>query len=197
MISIVISSYLLSILENVERIAQPDYVPSADDIMHIRIGTIGMVEHVMNVGSMRWRVCDPAGIKGQRKHWLPYFDDASAVIFVCAISSFNQALKEDGETNRMEDALRLFESIAQNKLLAKVDLIIFLNKCDILSKKLKQGNVRLSTYFPDFEGKNDVRNVTGYFAERFSASNVAFPNRQVYVHPTTAISRSAMRATTR
>lgn len=62
--------YYLSILENLDRILSSDYVPSADDILHIRIATVGMDEHIMRVGRMVWRVCDPTGIKGQRSRWL-------------------------------------------------------------------------------------------------------------------------------
>lgn len=38
-----------------------------------------------------------------------------------------------------EDSVLLWKSICSNKLLANVDLVLFLNKCDILEAKLNSG----------------------------------------------------------
>ena len=42
--------------------------------------------------------------------------------------------------------------ICSNKLLANVELVLFLNKCDILDKKLKAG-VRLAKYVRSFQDR--------------------------------------------
>lgn len=183
------------ILENVDRIATPDYQPNADDIMHVRLATIGMEEYTIDVGPATWRVCDPCGIKGKPSNWLPHFEDAGAIVFVCAISTFNEVIDDEAGTNRMVDALKSFESIAKNKLLAKVAIIVLFNKCDVLAKKLKQGQAQMAKYFPQFDGNNEVQDVIRYFADEFLKLN-AFPSRKIYVHSTTAISKSAMRSMT-
>lgn len=38
-----------------------------------------------------------------------------------------------------EDSVLLWKTVCSNKLLANVDLVLFLNKCDILETKLKAG----------------------------------------------------------
>ena len=49
----------------------------------------------------------------------------------------------------------LWKAVCSNKLLAKVDLVLFLNKCDILASKLRSG-IRLSKYVRSFgERPND------------------------------------------
>ena len=54
-----------------------------------------------------------------------------------------------------EDSVLLWKEVCSNKLLAKVDLVLFLNKCDILESKLRSG-VRLSKYVRSFgERPND------------------------------------------
>ena len=40
---------------------------------------------------------------------------------------------------RQEDSVLLWKDVCSNRLLANVDLILFLNKCDILEAKLKSG----------------------------------------------------------
>lgn len=50
----------------------------------------------------------------------------------------------------------LWKAVCANKLLARVDLVLFLNKCDILSAKLAAG-VRLAKYVRSFgERPNDA-----------------------------------------
>jgi hypothetical protein len=73
----------------------------------------------------------------------------NAIIFLAPISTFDQVLAEvgplppkvarlgsispkDPHVNRLEDSLLLWKSIISNKLLSDVDMILFLNKCDLL-----------------------------------------------------------------
>jgi hypothetical protein len=66
----------------------------ADDILHARIQTMGVAEHVFDVnihGKMvTWHLYDVGGARGQRHTWVPYFDDANAIIFVAPVSAFDQ-----------------------------------------------------------------------------------------------------------
>ena len=73
----------------------------------------------------------------------------NAIIFLAPISTFDQVLAEvstlptktvelhsmgrkDPHVNRLEDSLLLWKSIVSNKLLCNVNIILFLNKCDLL-----------------------------------------------------------------
>lgn len=99
-----------SFLRHVSRVASPDYVPStglfhqnsthtwthfpSDDILHARIQTMGVAEHIFDVNihgkSVTWHLYDVGGARGQRHSWVPYFDDANAIIFVAPVSAFDQ-----------------------------------------------------------------------------------------------------------
>lgn len=39
--------------------------------------------------------------------------------------------------NRLEDSLLLWQSVTANKLLAKVNIVLFLNKCDLLQVRIQ------------------------------------------------------------
>lgn len=41
-------------------------------------------------------------------------------------------LCQDPRVNRLEDSLLLWTSVVSNKLLANVNIVLFLNKCDLL-----------------------------------------------------------------
>jgi len=100
-----------SFLKHITRVASPDYVPSTgeskrqnckciyrppfiDDILHARIQTMGVAEHIFDVTihgkSVSWHLFDVGGARGQRHSWVPYFDDANAIIFVAPVSAFDQ-----------------------------------------------------------------------------------------------------------
>lgn len=50
----------------------------------------------------------------------------------------------------------LWKAVCSNKLLAKVELILFMNKCDILDSKLRSG-IRLAKYLRSFgDRQNDL-----------------------------------------
>ena len=59
----------------------------------------------------------------QRWAWLPYFDDAHAVLFLAPISCFDEQLAEDPKVNRLQDSFILWKSIVSSKLLANTAII--------------------------------------------------------------------------
>ncbi|KAH0585358.1 hypothetical protein H2248_008597 [Termitomyces sp. 'cryptogamus'] len=130
-------------LRHISRVAAPDYIPTTDDILHARIQTMGVAEHIFDVNihgkSVSWHLFDVGGARGQRHSWVPYFDDANAIIFVAPVSAFDQYLEEDPRTNRIDDSLQLFTQICSNSLLKSVHLVLFLNKTDLLKAKLDAG----------------------------------------------------------
>ncbi|KAF8554590.1 G-alpha-domain-containing protein [Imleria badia] len=158
-------------LNNIARISARDYIPSTDDILHARIQTMGVAEHIFDVDihgkSVSWHLFDVGGARGQRHSWVPYFDDANAIIFVSPISAFDQYLEEDPRTNRIDDSLQLFTQICSNQLLKRVHLVLFLNKTDILRKKLEQG-LLVSKYILSYGDRpNEYESVVQYFRAHF------------------------------
>jgi hypothetical protein len=95
----------------------------------------------------------------QRAHWYPYFDDMDAIIFLAPISSFDERLREDRRVNRLEDTYMLWQTLCSLQMLSKTQIILFLNKCDLLEQKLRAG-VRVRTHVPSFgDRSNDVETV--------------------------------------
>lgn len=58
-----------------------------------------------------------------------------------------------------EDSLLLWKMVNASKLLSKTELVLFLNKCDILSAKLKAGT-QFKDYVPVYDGANEMGGVT-------------------------------------
>lgn len=60
-------------------------------------------------------------------------------------------LFEDERVNRLLEALTLFEEICNCKYFDNTPLIVFLNKSDLLKKKIKE--VDIAEHFSDYKGK--------------------------------------------
>jgi len=161
-------------LNDLERVTSLKFLPTDDDVLRARLKTVGVSEYRfhMEAGSesgTEWRIIDVGGSRSQRQTWMPFFDDVNAIIFLAPISGFDQTLVEDRSVNRLEDSVLLWKEVCSNKLLAEVDLILFLNKCDILKSKLNSG-IRLSKYVRSFGDRpNDVETVEKYFRSKFHA----------------------------
>ncbi|KAM6492613.1 guanine nucleotide-binding protein alpha-4 subunit [Amanita muscaria] len=163
-------------LNDLDRVTSLRYVPSDDDVLKARLKTVGVAEYrftmEVTVGrdyGAEWRIIDVGGTRSQRPTWMPFFDDADAIIFLAPISGFDQVLVEDRSVNRLEDSVLIWKDVCSNKLLANVDLILFLNKCDILEAKLNAG-VRLAKYVRSYgDRENDFNTASKYLRSKFSA----------------------------
>jgi len=141
-----------------------------------RLKTVGVCEYSFELevaagaeSGTEWKIIDVGGSRSQRQTWAQFFDDVDAILFLAPISGFDQALAEDRSVNRLEDSVLLWKSVCSNKLLANVELVLFLNKCDLLDAKLKSG-IRLSKYVRSYGNRpNDVDTVAKYFRGKFSA----------------------------
>jgi len=114
-----------------------------------------------------WRLYDVGGARGQRQAWIPYFDDATAIIFLAPISAFDQYLDEDPRTNRIDDSLQLFTAICTSELLKKAHLVLLLNKTDLLKKKLATGT-KVRKYITSYgDRENTFEEASDYFRAHF------------------------------
>jgi len=184
-------------LRHISRVASPQYVPTTDDILHARIQTMGVAEHIFDVNLhgriVTWHLFDVGGARGQRHSWVPYFDDANAIIFVAPVSAFDQYLEEDPRTNRIDDSLQLFTQICSNALLKSVHLVLFLNKTDLLKAKIDRG-LKVRKYITSFgERSNDYETVVQYFRAHFlQVHRRNNENRRVlYTHFTSVVDTKA------
>lgn len=48
--------------------------------------------------------------------------DVTAIIFVVASSSYNMVIREDNQTNRLQEALNLFKNIWNNRYVAGIQI---------------------------------------------------------------------------
>jgi len=169
--------------DRLDDIVKPDYVPTEQDILRARIRTTGIVEHRVPIDGNEFRMSDVGGQRNARKKWIHCFDGVTSVIFVAALSDYNQLLYEDNKTNRMHEALNLFEDILRSEYFEKTAMILFLNKKDIFREKIVE--TPLTVCFPEYAGPNEYRAGCQYIKAKFKERNKT-PDRRIYTHYTNA-----------
>ncbi|KAF7261005.1 hypothetical protein EG68_01861 [Paragonimus skrjabini miyazakii] len=138
-------------LDNFDRIAAPDYLPTLQDILRVRVPTTGIVEYPFNLNSTVFRIVDVGGQRSERRKWIHCFEHVTSIIFLVALNEYDQVLVENNNENRMEESLLLFRTIANYQCFQATSIILFLNKKDILEEKIYYSN--LKDYFPEFTGE--------------------------------------------
>lgn len=79
---------------------------------------------------MKYKLFDVGGQRSERKKWIHCFENVTAILFLVAISEYDQSLYEDESINRMQESLALFDSICNSRWFVRTSIILFLNKID-------------------------------------------------------------------
>jgi len=146
-------------MQQIDRIAEPDWIPSVMDTLRTRVRTTGIVEHNFTIEESQFKMFDVGGQRNERKKWIHCFENVTAVLFVAAISEFDQVLYEDDVTNRMSEAIHLFRDISKSEWFQQTNIILFLNKVDLFEDKIKTRDINKSACAELRDYTGDCRNL--------------------------------------
>ncbi|KAI9767798.1 MAG: G-Protein alpha subunit [Geoglossum simile] len=179
--------------QDIDRLFDRSYVPNDQDILRCRLKTTGITETVFELGFLTYRMFDVGGQRSERKKWIHCFENVNCLMFLVAISGYDQCLVEDKDGNQMQEALMLFESIANSQWFSRSALILFLNKIDLFKKKLVSSPI--PQYFPDFVGDHTNPKLAGkFFQAKFKGLN-RNPAKDIYTHFTNATDTNLLKIT--
>ncbi|KAJ5736185.1 uncharacterized protein N7483_001310 [Penicillium malachiteum] len=162
--------------ESLDRIFSPGWLPDNQDMLQARLRTTGITETLFELGQMNFRMMDVGGQRSERKKWIHCFEGVQCLLFMVALSGYDQCLVED-----------------QNAWFKRKPIILFLNKIDLFKAKLSISAI--SKHFPDYSGSDtDFEAAARYFADRFRGIN-RIPDREIYIHQTNATDTTLLKAT--
>ncbi|CUM67712.1 uncharacterized protein PRCAT00005417001 [Priceomyces carsonii] len=177
------SDYFLS---DVKRFAQPDYIPTVNDILRTRKKTSGIFDFRFQMSGLNIHMYDVGGQRSERRKWIHCFDNVTLIIFCVALSEYDQVLLEENNQNRLEESLALFDSVVNSRWFSRTSIVLFLNKIDVFSKKLPYSP--LENHFPDYTGGDNINKAAKYILWRFTQLNRS--GLSIYPHVTQATDTS-------
>ena len=127
----------------IDRMANPGYMPTDQDILRSRVKTTGITETTFKVGELTYKLFDVGGQRSERKKWIHCFENVTALVFLVSLSEYDQMLYEDESVvslllsslfpfvslahdpsqNRMQEALTLFDSICNSRWFVKTSIV--------------------------------------------------------------------------
>lgn len=178
---------------NLDRIFDPDWLPNDQDILHARLRTTGITETYFDLKDVAFRMMDVGGQRSERKKWIHCFEGVQCLLFMAALSGYDQSLIEDVNANQMHEALMLFDSLVNGEWFRDKPIILFLNKVDLFREKLKKSSIK--THFPDYqEADDDEAAASQFFASKFQKIN-RNGRREIYIHYTNATDTDLLKTT--
>ena len=171
-------------LSDIDRIAEPNYLPTKQDILRARAATTGIIEHTFNLREIRFKMIDVGGQRNERRKWIHCFENVTSIVFLVALSEYDQFLYESENENRMEESKALFKTIITYRWIQNALVILFLNKRDLLEEKIMSSN--LADYFPEYNGpQKDVIAAREFIQDMFVDQNPD-SEKSIYSHFTCA-----------
>ncbi|XP_074136205.1 guanine nucleotide-binding protein subunit alpha-14 isoform X1 [Sminthopsis crassicaudata] len=171
-------------LSDIDRIAMPSFVPTQQDVLRVRVPTTGIIEYPFDLENIIFRMVDVGGQRSERRKWIHCFESVTSIIFLVALSEYDQVLAECDNENRMEESKALFKTIITYPWFLNSSVILFLNKKDLLEEKIMYSH--LISYFPEYTGpKQDVKAARDFILKLYQDQN---PDKEkvIYSHFTCA-----------
>jgi len=177
-------------MTNIDRIGQPNYVPSQEDVLRTRIKTTGVVEMTYKIKDQTIRLLDVGGQRNERKKWMHCFEGVNAVIFVMSAAEYDMKCYEDNETPRMQESMDLFAETVNSKWFVDTPIILFMNKVDLFREKIKTSPI--TAMFPEYSGGSDPDTNLNYIKTKFEERN-KFKERPIVAHVTSATDTESLK----
>ncbi|XP_057673270.1 guanine nucleotide-binding protein G(o) subunit alpha-like [Corythoichthys intestinalis] len=182
----------LYFFENMSRIIAPNYSPTEQDVLRVRVRTCGIIETQFQVDDIVFRLYDVGGQRSVHRKWLRCFDGIQAVLFIVALSSYDATLPEDLTVSLLQESCEHFASISSSSIFKHTSMILFMNKTDLFQEKILNSGRHLRLYDSTFKGPDtDVDAAAGHITAMFSARGGG--HRPVFHHFTTATDTANIR----
>ena len=174
--------------ERIDELCAPSYEPSDGDILACRVLTTGIVDDRCEWDGARVRIFDVGGMRSERRNWIHLADDDAllcCVIFVAALSEYDQCCFEDSTVNRMVESLELFGQTCNGPFPGS-SIILFLNKSDLFKAKVQHKAISSVPAFEDYSElyrpENDYDEGVAYFTWKFQEMVEDRQTKEVYTH---------------
>jgi hypothetical protein len=145
---------------------------------------LGIIEYPFDLESVIFRMVDVGGQRSERRKWIHCFENVTSIMFLVALSEYDQVLVESDNENRMDESKALFRTIITYPWFQNSSVMLFLNKNDILTEKIMHSH--LVDYFPEFDGPQRDAQAAREFILRMFVDLNPDAEKTIYSHFTCA-----------
>lgn len=141
-------------LDNIDRIASEDYVPTDDDVelYHdcYNNSCRGIEEVELIYSGTRYRIFNVEGQKNETRKWLHHFEGVDIICFLCPIGDFDLQQEEFSGKNVVVESLELFGNLSNNEWFMETPICLLFTKFDLFQKKIEETD--MICIFEDYVG---------------------------------------------
>jgi len=138
---------------------------------------------MFTINNVSFKFLDVGGQRNERRKWIHSFEGVTSIIFVTAISEYDQVTFEDEKENRLHESLRVFDETINHHFFKSSTIILFMNKIDLFAEKVKK--VTLSSCFSEYTGDNTFNDAADFIKSKFLATSQD-KSRLIFPHLTCA-----------
>uniref|UniRef100_A0A8C6T4N6 Guanine nucleotide-binding protein subunit alpha n=1 Tax=Neogobius melanostomus TaxID=47308 RepID=A0A8C6T4N6_9GOBI len=165
-------------LTDLERIATPGYVPIQQDVLRVRVPTTGIIEYPFDLENIIFRMVDVGGQRSERRKWIHCFENVTSIMFLVALSEYDQVLVESDNENRMEESKALFRTIItypwfQNSSIMYSHLVDYFPEFDGPQRDAQAGREFILKMFVDLNPDSD-KIIYSHFTCATDTENIRF-----------------------
>jgi GTPase SAR1 family protein len=166
------------------------YIPSDEDMVRVRIRSIGIDSVTFNLEGASVRVYDAGGMKNERSKWFRVQEEIDGVIFCVSYADFDKLMFEELPwiVPRIQDALELFGDLTHQQKFLEFPFFFIANKFDAFTEKVRNTDCFVRV-FPDYSGDpHDPAACADFITEKFiEKANPALETRPIVVYQLSAL----------
>ncbi|KAH9284170.1 Guanine nucleotide-binding protein G(k) subunit alpha [Echinococcus granulosus] len=160
----------ISFFSELERMVQVQFLPSNEDILHIKCGNRGIEEETISRNDSYFRFIRVAMTRSSIHKWVQFFEDVDAIIFISSLLDYSSYMDFSPKKVRLRDDMDYFAAICNGNWFTKCTTVfLILNKFDLFQQKL--ATLPLKTCFPEYRGTGDATEAAKFIQQRFEALN--------------------------
>jgi len=146
------------LMEHIDRIAAPDFLPTEEDILRARQKTTGAYTTEFVVDQYNWHLIDVGGQVPERAKWEKIMEDGvQSMLFFSPLDDYNVVSSEEVDQVKMPISHGIFKRIVRTAQKFESPITIFFNKVDLFEKKIADNDLfnEFKRTFPDYEGEQN------------------------------------------
>jgi len=164
------NSHLDYYIQDIDRVAENDYIPTFDDIVRCRQYTIGASTTSYYFKKNWFRLIDVGGQKTERTKWKGIVSDVKVrgMVYFVAINEFNVPSGED-DGSKFDLSLKIWDDVTKTNELKGECVMICFNKFDLFKDMIsnKSSFRAFKKKFSDYKGDQDPQQCADHLRDKF------------------------------